>query len=217
MIPVLLAEDQVMVREALATLLSLEDDIEVVAQVSSGAAVLAAARASLPRVALLDIEMPDGDGLSAAGQLCQQMPEVKVMILTAFGRPGFLRRAMGSGAVGYLLKDRPAVELASAIRRVLAGETVVDPDLAIAALSSGASPLTAREVDVLAAARDHATTADIARALHISAGTAKNHLSVTIAKLGARNRFDALRIAEDRGWLGSPPARRQFPHRGVAR
>ncbi|MDA8310277.1 MAG: response regulator transcription factor [Actinomycetota bacterium] len=209
MIRVLLAEDQVMMREALATLLGLEVDIEVVDQVSTGADVLGAARTSRPQVALLDIEMPGGDGLSVAARLREELPEVKVMILTAFGRPGFLHRALGVGAVGYLLKDRPATELASAIRRVLAGETVVDPELALGALSMGANPLTAREVEVLAAARDLATIADIAGALHLSVGTVKNHLSVIIAKLGARNRVDAVRTAQERGWLGSPPLRRK--------
>ena len=209
MIRVLLAEDQVMMREALATLLSLEADLEVVAQVSSGAEVLAAARRSHPDVALLDIEMPGGDGLDAAGELRRELPALKVVIVTAFDRPGFLRRAMDSAAAGYLLKDRPAGELAGAIRRVLAGETVVDPELALAALSSGDNPLTARELEVLGAARAEATVSDIAGRLHLSAGTVKNHLSVVIGKLGARNRADAVRIAEEQGWLAPPPARRR--------
>ncbi len=190
-------------REALATLLALEADFEVVAQVSSGAEVLAAAHEHCPHVALLDIEMPGGDGLSAAEGLQREMPNVKVVILTAFGRPGFLRRALEAGVAGYLLKDRPASELASAIRRALAGEIIVDPELAVAALSSGANPLTARELEVLSAARDHATVADMACVLHLSAGTVKNHLSVAIGKLGARNRVEAVRIAQDQGWLGS--------------
>ncbi|MHB8245640.1 MAG: response regulator transcription factor [Acidimicrobiales bacterium] len=210
MIRLLLAEDQVMMREALATLLSLQPDIEVVAQVSSGATVVEAARASAPDVALLDIEMPGGDGLTAAAELRRELPAIKVMILTAFGRPGFLRRAMESGAAGYLLKDRPAGELAAAIRRVLAGETIVDPELALAALSSGANPLTARELDVLSAARDHATVADIAAALHLSAGTVKNHLSVAIGKLGARNRAEAVRIAQEQGWMAPSSSRQSF-------
>ena len=208
MIRVLLAEDQVMMREALATLLSLEPDIEVVAQVSSGSHVLPAARRSNPDVALLDIEMPDGDGLDAAGELRRELPAIKVLIVTAFGRPGFLRRAMDSGASGYLLKDRPSRELAAAIRRALAGDTVVDPELALAALTSGENPLTPKELEVLCAARDQATVADIAEVLHLSGGTVKNHLSVVINKLGARNRSDAVRIAQDQGWLTQPPARR---------
>jgi len=149
--------------------------------------------------------MPGGDGLSVAARLRQELAEVKVMILTALGRPGFLHRTLEGGAADHLLKDRPATDLASAIRRVLAGETVVDPELALGALSMGANPLTAREVEVLAQARDLATIADISGALHLSVGTVKNHLSVIIAKLGARNRVDAVRTAQERGWLGSPP------------
>jgi two-component system, NarL family, response regulator DesR len=201
MIRVLLAEDQVMVRQALATLLDLEEDLEVVAQVARGDAVLAATVANRPDVALLDIEMPGGDGLSAAEDLRRETPEVKVLILTTFGRPGFLRRAMESGAVGFLLKDAPAAELAKAIRRVLAGERVVDPDLATAALTAGANPLTPRELEVLEAARERATVADIAAAVHLSPGTVRNHLSVVIQKLAARNRVDAVRIAQEKGWL----------------
>jgi two-component system, NarL family, response regulator DesR len=200
-IRVLLAEDQVMVRQALATLLDLEDDIEVVAQVAGGDEVLAAVVATQPDVALLDIEMPDGDGLSAAALLQRQAPDVKVLILTTFGRPGFLRRAMESGAAGFLLKDAPAADLARAIRRVLAGEQVVDPALALAALSDGANPLTPRELEVLEAARDRATIADIAAFVHLSPGTVRNHLSVVIQKLAARNRVDAVRIAQTKGWL----------------
>lgn len=201
MIRILLAEDQVMIREALATLLSLESDMDVVAQVSGGDQVISAARAHRPDVALLDIEMPDGDGLAAAFYLHQQLPGIKIVILTAFGRPGFLRRAMDAGAAGYLLKDRPSAELASAIRRTLAGHTIVDPDLALAALASGANPLTSRELEVLSAADDYVTVADIAKVLHLSPGTVKNYLSVAIAKLGARNRIDAVRIARNQGWL----------------
>ncbi len=208
MIRVLLAEDQVMMREALATLLSLESDIEVVAQVSSGSHVLPAARRSRPDVALLDIEMPDGDGLDAAAELRRELPAIKVLIVTAFGRPGFLRRAMDSGASGYLLKDHPSSELAAAIRRVLAGDTVVDPELALAALTAGDNPLTSKELEVLGAARDQATVTDIAEVLHLSGGTVKNHLSVIINKLGARNRSDAVRIAQDQGWLAPSPDRR---------
>jgi two-component system, NarL family, response regulator DesR len=201
MIRVLLAEDQVMVRQALATLLDLEEDIEVVAQVARGDAVLGAIQANRPDVALLDIEMPGGDGLSVADVLRREAPAVKVLILTTFGRPGFLRRAMESGAAGFLLKDAPAADLARAIRRVLAGERVVDPELAAAALSAGANPLTPRELEVLQAARERATVADIAAAVHLSPGTVRNHLSVVIQKLAARNRVDAVRIAQEKGWL----------------
>jgi two-component system response regulator DesR len=200
-IRVLLAEDQAMVRQALATLLGLEEDIDVVVQVAGGDEVLEAARAHRVDVALLDIEMPGGDGLTAAAVLHRELPAVKVVILTTFGRPGFLRRAMESGAAGFLLKDAPAAELARAIRRVLQGERVVDPDLAAAALSEGANPLTSRELEVLEAARDCATVADIAALVHLSSGTVRNHLSVVIQKLAARNRVDAVRIAQDKGWL----------------
>jgi two-component system response regulator DesR len=201
-IRVMLAEDQVMIRQALATLLSLEPDIEVVAQVGQGGAVVDAARRHRPDVALLDIEMPGGDGLSAAARLHTELPDIKVLILTTFGRPGYLRRAMESGALGFLLKDAPAAELAAAVRRVLAGQRVVDPALAAAALSDGASPLTARELEVLEAARDLATVAEIAAAVYLSSGTVRNHLSVIIQKLGARNRVDAVRMATEKGWLG---------------
>ena len=201
MIRVLLAEDQAMVRGALAGLLSLEPDIEVVAQVARGDEVLPAAREQRPDIALLDIEMPGIDGLQAAAQLTAELPESKVLILNTFGRPGYLRRAMESGAAGFLLKDAPAEELARAIRRAVRGERVVDPGLAAAALSEGPSPLTARERDVLAAAREHATVADIAEALHLSPGTVRNYLSAAIGKVGARNRVEAIRAAEDKGWL----------------
>jgi two-component system, NarL family, response regulator DesR len=200
-ITVLLAEDQAMVRGALAGLLSLEPDIEVVAQVARGDEVLAAARSAHPDVALLDIEMPGVDGITAAGQLARKLPDTRVLILTTFGRPGYLRRAMEQGASGFLLKDSPAEELARAIRRARAGERIVDPGLAAAALSEGPSPLTPREREVLAAAREHATVADVAAALHLSPGTVRNYLSSAIGKVGARNRVEAIRAAEERGWL----------------
>ena len=203
MIRVLIAEDQVMVRQALATLLDLEPDIEVVAQVSGGDAVVGAAREAAVDVALLDIEMPGGDGLTAAGRVTRELPDVKVLILTTFGRPGFLRLAMEHGAAGFLLKDAPAAELAAAIRRALNGERVVDPVLAATALSDGANPLTPRELEVLEAARDEATVADMAHFLHLSQGTVRNHLSVVIGKLAARNRVDAVRLAQAKGWLSA--------------
>ncbi len=192
-----------MVRQALATLLDLEADIEVVAQVSGGQNVLDAAQRASIDVALLDIEMPGGDGLSAAAQLRDQLPHVRVLILTTFGRPGFLRKAMENGAVGFLLKDAPAAELAAAIRRCLSGERVIDPVLAATALSDGANPLTRRELDVLEAARDESTVADMARSLNLSPGTVRNHLSVVNQKLAARNRFDAVRQAQEKGWLSA--------------
>jgi two-component system response regulator DesR len=198
---VLLAEDQAMIREALAALLSFEDDIEVVAQVGRGDEVTPAALASKPDVALLDIEMPGMDGLTAAAALSQASPGTKIVILTTFGRPGYLRRAMEAGASGFVVKDSPADRLARTIRQVLSGQRVIDPELAAAALSEGASPLTPRERDVLAASQDGATIAEIAAALYLSEGTVRNYLSACIQKTGARNRAEALRVAEERGWL----------------
>jgi two-component system response regulator DesR len=200
-IRVLLAEDQGMLRGALASLLGLEPDIEVVAQVSRGDEVIGAARSVDPDVALLDIEMPGATGLEALAQLRGAMPRCRILILTTFGRPGYLRRAMETGASGFLLKDAPAQELASAIRRAVAGERVVDPGLAAAALSEGESPLTAREQEVLVASRNYATVADIAGALFLSPGTVRNHLSSVMQKLNARNRAEALKLAEEKGWL----------------
>ncbi len=201
MIRVLIAEDQGMVRGALASLLSLEVDIEVVAQVARGDQVLGAALQSVPDVALLDIEMPGKTGLEAAGELLGSLPACRVLILTTFGRPGYLRRAMEGGASGFLLKDAPASDLARAIRRAMAGERIVDPGLAAAALSQGESPLTSREREILAASREHATVSDLARALHLSHGTVRNHISAAIQKLDAHNRAEAVRIAEANGWL----------------
>jgi two-component system, NarL family, response regulator DesR len=201
MIRVLLAEDQAMVRGALAALLSLEDDIEVVAEVARGDEVVPTALTTRPDVALLDIEMPGGDGLSAAHALRAALPSCRVVILTTFGRSGYLRRAMESGAVGFLLKDAPAADLAVAIRRIVAGERVVDPDLALAALSDGTNPLTSRERDVLAASLDGASIAAIAARLSLSEGTVRNHLSTAIQKLDAHNRLEAARRAEQKGWL----------------
>ena len=198
---VLLAEDQAMVRGALAALLALEDDFEVVAEASRGDEVVSAALDALPDVALLDIEMPGGDGLAAAAALGERLPSCRVIILTTFGRAGYLRRAMESGAVGFLLKDAPASELATAIRRTMDGERVVDPGLAAAALSEGASPLTDREREVLAASKDGATIEDVAQELYLSEGTVRNYLSTAIKKLGARNRVEAARLAERKGWL----------------
>ncbi len=201
MIRVLLAEDQAMVREALATLLGLQPDIEIVAQVGRGDEVVPTALAAQPDIALLDIEMPGMDGLAAAAALHEQLPACKVLILTTFGRPGYLRRAMSSGAVGFLVKEAPAAQLAVAIRRAVAGERVVDPALAVAALSEGDNPLTEREREVLAETASGRSIADIAATLYLSEGTVRNYLSEAIQKLGARNRVDAARIAEQRGWL----------------
>ncbi|WP_327179977.1 response regulator transcription factor [Streptomyces sp. NBC_01335] len=198
---VLLAEDQGMMRGALALLLGMEPDFEVVAQVGSGEEIVPAALTSRPDVALLDIELPVRSGLDAAADLREQVPDCRVLILTTFGRPGYLRRAMEAGASGFLVKDGPVEELAGAIRKVLAGETVVDPALAAAALGAGPSPLTARERDALNAASGGATVADIARKLHLSESTVRNYLSSAIGKTGTRNRTEAARAARQQGWL----------------
>ncbi len=201
MIRVLLAEDQGMVRGALAALLGLQTDIEVVAQVGRGDEVVAAALASRPDVALLDIEMPGGDGLAAAAGLRDALPGCRALILTTFGRPGYLQRAMAAGAYGFLVKDGPPEQLAAAIRRAAAGQRTVDPGLAAAALADGTSPLSERETEVLAAARALDGSAQIAARLHLTEGTVRNHLSAAIRKTGARTRAEAVRIAEAKGWL----------------
>lgn len=201
MIRVLLAEDQAMVRGALAALLTLEGDIEIVAEVGRGDEVLPSALLAKPDVALLDIEMPGCDGITAAAALHAQLPSCRVLILTTFGRPGYLRKAMESGVVGFLLKEAPSAQLATAIRRAVAGERVVDPMLAMSALSEGNNPLTERERDVLAAATVGASISEIAASLFLSEGTVRNYLSVAIQKLGAHNRVEAAHIAEEKGWL----------------
>ena len=201
MVRLLLADDQELIRGALAARLAREEDFEVVASVGRGDEVVAAARAHHPDVALLDIDMPGLDGLAAAGVLAQELPQCRSLILTTFGRPGYLRRAMESGAYGFVVKDAPPEQLADAVRRVAAGERVVDPALAAATLASGGSPLTARERDVLVAARTGATVAEIAGKLFLSEGTVRNYLSAAIAKTGVRNRAEAVRTADERGWL----------------
>jgi len=200
-IRVLLADDQTLIREALAALLSFEPDMEVVAQVGRGDEVVRAAAEHDIDVALLDIEMPGMDGLAAAGQLHRAQPGVKIVILTTFGRPGFLRRAMESGVSAFIVKDSPPDRLATAVRKALAGERVIDPDLAAAALAEGINPLTPRERDVLAASADGSVISEIAVTLYLSEGTVRNYLSACIQKTGARNRTEALHIAEERGWL----------------
>lgn len=200
-IRVLLAEDQRMMRGALALLLGLEPDIEVVAQVATGDAVVPRALEERPDVALLDIELPGQSGLDAAAELGAKLPECRVVIVTTFGRPGYLRRAMEAGACGFLVKDGPVEELAGAIRRVLAGERVIDPALAAAALSAGPNPLTQREREVLSTAADGATVADIAARVHLSPATVRNYLSAAIGKTQTRNRMEAVRAARQNGWL----------------
>ncbi|HET7661339.1 MAG TPA: response regulator transcription factor [Oryzihumus sp.] len=200
-IRLLLADDQALVRGALAALLDLEPDLSVVAEVASGDEVVDAAREHRPDVALLDVEMPGMDGIAATQALREAMPGVRVLIVTTFGRPGFLRRALQAGASGFVVKDTPARQLADAVRRVHSGLRVVDPALAADSLVSGESPLTAREAEVARAARDGGTVADLARELFLSEGTVRNHLSSVIGKTGARTRAEAVRIAEDNGWL----------------
>ncbi|GIL26548.1 response regulator transcription factor [Actinocatenispora comari] len=201
MIRILLAEDQHLVRGALSALLGLEPDLTIVAEAADGAAAVAAAREHRPDVALLDIEMPVLSGIEATEQLRAAVPETRALILTTFGRPGYLRRAMDAGARGFVVKDSPPAELAAAIRRVAAGEVVLDPALAVASLGAGPSPLTERERDVLAAGADGASVAQIADVLALSGGTVRNYLSSAIGKTGARNRTEAARIARDNGWL----------------
>ena len=201
MIRVLIAEDQAMVRGALKALLAMEGDIEIVAETDRADQVLPLASQTKPDVALLDIEMPGGDGIIAAGQLQKDLPSCKTLILTTFGRSGFLRRAMESGASGFMLKDAPAHELAVAIRRTMAGERVIDPGLAAAALSDGVSPLSEREREVLVAGQGGASIAEIAQSLFLSEGTVRNYLSSAIQKLEVSNRTEAARVAEEKGWL----------------
>ncbi|MEV5238277.1 response regulator transcription factor [Streptomyces cinnamoneus] len=198
---ILLAEDQGMMRGALALLLGLEEDMEIVAQVGSGDEILPRALETRPDIALLDIELPGRSGLDAAADLRVRLPECRVLILTTFGRPGYLRRAMEAGASGFLVKDGPVEDLAAAIRRVLAGERVIDPALAAAALSAGPNPLTQRERDVLSAAVDGATVVDIAAKVHLSPATVRNYLSAAIGKTQTRNRMEAVRAARQNGWL----------------
>ena len=200
-IRIMIAEDQAMVRQALVALLGLEPDIEVVAQAATGDEALAMAGKHQPDVAVLDIEMPGPSGIDVARQLRQDGFGGQVVIVTTFGRPGYLRAAMAAGASGFLLKDAPAVQLAQAIRRVAVGERVVDPALAAAALAEGESPLTVRETDVLGAAASHDAISEIASRLHLSPGTVRNHLSAAMQKLGARNRAEAVQMAQRKGWL----------------
>lgn len=200
-IRLLIADDQAMVRGALAALLSLESDLDVVGEVGRGDEVVAACREHHPDVVLMDVEMPGLDGLQAGPALREAMPEVRILIVTTFGRPGFLRRAMQAGVQGFVVKDTPAAQLADAVRRVHSGLRVVDPQLAADSLAFGESPLTAREIDVLRATAAGGTVADIAHAVHLSEGTVRNHLSSAIGKTGARTRADAARIASENGWL----------------
>ncbi|HEY0119949.1 MAG TPA: response regulator transcription factor [Cellulomonas sp.] len=201
MIRVLLADDQALVRGALAALLDLEADLEVVAQVGRGDEVVGAAREHRADVVLLDVEMPGLDGIAAAAALHRELPGCRSLIVTTFGRPGYLRRALEAGASGFVVKDTPAEQLADAVRRVHAGLRVVDPSLAVESLTVGTSPLTDREADVLRAAATGGTVADIARDTFLSEGTVRNYLSSAMGKTGGRTRAEAARIAQDNGWL----------------
>ena len=197
----LLADDQALVRGALAALLALEPDLEVVGEVARGDEVVRTALEVRPDVALIDVEMPGMDGIAATAALRRELPACRVLIVTTFGRPGYLRRAMAAGAAGFVVKDTPARQLADAVRRVHAGLRVVDPALAAETLTSGDSPLTPRETDLLRAAREGGTVADLARVLHLSEGTVRNYFSSAMGKTGARTRAEAVRIAEESGWL----------------
>jgi two-component system response regulator DesR len=201
LIRVLIADDQALVRGALASLLGLEDDIDVVAEVGRGDEVVAAARGHRADVAVLDVEMPGLDGIAAARALAAEHPACRSLIVTTFGRPGYLRLALEAGASGFVVKDTPSDALADAVRRVAAGFRVVDPALAAESLASGPSPLSRRETDVLLALRDDGTAGAVARRLHLSEGTVRNHLSAAIGKTGARNAGEAVRIAAENGWL----------------
>ena len=201
MIKLLLADDQALVRGAMAALLDMEPDLKVVAEVGRGDEVVEAARAHDVDVALLDVEMPGMDGVAAARELHRALPQCRMLMVTTFGRAGYLRQAMAAGASGFIVKDTPARQLADAVRRVHEGLRVVDPALAAQSLAQGDSPLTERETDVLRSAREGGTVADIARELHLSEGTVRNHLSSAIGKTGARTRAEAVRLAVDNGWL----------------
>lgn len=197
----MLADDEHLVRGALAALLGLEEDLEVVAEVGRGDQVVDAVLARGADIAVLDIEMPGATGLEAAARVRDAAPDCGVVILTSFGRPGYLRRALTAGARGFLAKDAPVDQLAGAIRRVHGGGRYIDTDLAAAAMVGGESPLTERETEVLRAAADGATVARIASALHLTEGTVRNYLSNAIGKTGADNRLSAIRTAQDMGWL----------------
>lgn len=201
MIRLLLADDQALVRGALAALLDLEPDLTVVAQVGRGDEVVEAARTHHADVALLDVEMPGIDGIAAAAALKTQYPACRSLIVTTFGRPGYVRHALDAGASGFVVKDTPADQLADAVRRVHQGLRVIDPELAVESLAVGQSPLTDRERDVLVVAATGGTVADIARETFLSEGTVRNYLSAAMGKTGARTRAEAVRLAQEYGWL----------------
>lgn len=201
MIRVLIAEDMHLIRGALVALLSLEQDIGVVAELDRGDTIVETALRTLPDVAIIDIDLPGLDGLSAAKELHQHLPSCRILVLTGLSQPGNLLRALKVHVRGFLLKDAPAAQLADAVRRVAAGQRVLDPELVAAAVETGPSPLTERETEVLRTAEEGLTTEEIAGRLHLSPATVRNYLSNAIAKVNARNRLDAIRIARDAGWL----------------
>ncbi|MGO1165718.1 MAG: response regulator [Janibacter sp.] len=201
MTTLLLADDQALVRGAMVALLGLEEDLEVVAEVGSGGEVLEAARRTRPDVAVLDIEMPGVDGITATAELAREVPETRILIVTTFGRPGYLRRALEAGASGFVVKDTPSEELAEAVRTVARGGRVVDPSLATEVVVGGPNPLTEREREVLGQALDGRSAAAIAARVHLSPGTVRNHLSSAIGKTGSSNRVEAARRAQELGWL----------------
>jgi two-component system response regulator DesR len=198
---ILLAEDVHMVRGALCALLELETDLSVVAQVDSGEKIVPTALETRPDVAVIDIDLPVVDGLSAAEELHQKLPSCRTLILTGLGRPGTLRRALSVSVSGFLLKDSPSDRLAQAIREVAGGRRIVDPQLALSAWDVGEMPLSGREVQALRLAAGGAEPPEIAAAMHVSVGTVRNYLTKVVAKLNARNRVDAIRIATEAGWI----------------
>ena len=201
MIRVLIAEDMHLIRGALVALVSLEDDLEVVAELDRGDQILPTALATRPDVAVVDIDLPGLDGLTAAEQLHQRLPECRTLVLTGLSQPGHLLRALKVHVRGFIVKDAPAQTLADGIRRVARGERVIDPELVAAALETGSTPLTDREADVLRAAETGIPTDQIADRLALSPATVRNYLSNAISKVGGRNRIDAIRIARNAGWL----------------
>lgn len=201
MIRVLLAEDMRILRDTLVAVLSLEGDIDVTAQVCDGTSIVPAVLASQPDVAIIDIDLPGTDGLTAAAELHERCPQCRVLILTVLSKPGNLRRALAAHALGFLPKDTPAGELVDAIRRVAAGQKVIDPQLALAALEVPDTPLSPREAEILRRFSTGADPAEIAAQLFLSYGTVRNYLASAVTKLGARNRVDAVRIAVEAGWL----------------
>ncbi|MEU6743626.1 response regulator transcription factor [Streptosporangium sandarakinum] len=201
MIRILIAEDMRILRETLIALLELEDDLEVVAELASGDRIVPTALRHRPDVAVIDIDLPGTDGLSAAAELHTVLPECRTLILTGLGRPGTLRRAIAAHVSGFIVKDAPSRELVDAVRRVAAGDRVIDAKLALAALEASDNPLSPREAEVLKRHAAGASAAEIAADMHLSYGTVRNYLAAAVSKLGARNRVDAVRIAEEAGWL----------------